>query len=661
MILPALAVCRKYLFAAFLFFIAVIPAKAQLSTAKLFGDHMVLQRNQPIAVWGWARKNARVNILFNGHQTNVNADAQGYWKATLQPMKEGGPHVMDITSGKAYLHYKDIMIGEVWICSGQSNMEFTLHSAEGYQAEQKVADQQPIRQFLVAKKMSAAPEKDVAGGEWIKASPESIGNFTAVGYYFAKQLAAQLHVTVGLVHSSWGGTQAECWISKPTLLNSPEFSAIARRQPDNMADIEKQAEKQIRAYSYKNQPEVMYTAAQLSTQPSSFFNAWNMGTSGTWMWQGKWTAFRGAAFMQRTLVLDTLQSTAPSTLKLGQTDADMELYINGKSIFKGALPKGKPIALPAGTWHSGDNSLLLELLSGQKDPSFFGVGLLGDGNDIQVQFADTTVRLDNNWHLMADWTQPHHMELMPNNTVSTLYNGMIHPLVPLSIAGVIWYQGESNAGRAYQYRTVLPMMITDWRNQWKTDFPFLIMQLPSYGPMQNSNEGSTWAELREAETTTLKLPHTAMTVSIDLGDPNNLHPTRKGPFGLRMAGTALNAVYHLPGYDPSPLFSAADFQSGYATVSFNAVGDGLVVKDKYGYLKGFELAGADHKFYYAQAEITGNKVKVWCSQVPQPVAVRYAWSDSPIEANLFIKAGVPVAPFRSDNWKGITETSKLEE
>lgn len=647
---------------AVLLLLSIHQANAQLTTSNLFSNHMVLQRNQQVAIWGWYKKNGKVAVNFNGQNVSTKADKQGYWKAMLQPMKEGGPYVMDIMAGNEHIHYNDVMLGEVWICSGQSNMEFAMRTADTYQAEQKVADQQPVRQLFVNKRLSIQPEQNVVGGPWVKASSNTLGDFTAVGYYFAKQLAAQLHVTVGLVNSTWGGTQAESWISKPALLSSPELKPIAEKQPDNLQAVEKRVEQQIRAYAYKNQPETSYTISQLAAEPASFFNNWQAGSVGAWMWQGKWTAYRGAGFMQRTIKLDSMHAHIASTLHLGQTDADMELYINGKLIFKGALPKGQPIQVPDGTWSNGENSLVLELLSQQKDPAWFGLGLLGDANDINLRFADTTISMaDNKWHMMPDWSKPYHIELMPNNTVATLYNGMIHPLIPLSIAGVAWYQGESNVGRAYQYQTVLPLLIKDWRHQWKTTFPFLIMQLPSYGPMQNSNEGSQWAELREAQATALKLPNTAMTVTIDLGDPNNLHPTHKVSFGYRMAGTALNYVYHLPGYYLSPMFSGATFSPGYAVVSFNQTGNGLTVKDKYGYLKGFELAGADHKFYYAKVEVTGGQVKVWCKDVPQPVAVRYAWSDSPVDANLFIKAGLPVAPFRSDNWPGITINSKLTE
>lgn len=639
---------------------AMLQAQAQLKASKIFGDHMVLQRGQNVAVWGWAKPKSKISIRFNGQTAGTKADEQGNWKIMLKPMPAGGPYVMDITSGKEHLQYSDVMLGEVWICSGQSNMEFVLKNADGYKAEQKVADKTPVRQFLVPQTMSLKPEKDLSGGEWINAAPNTIGNFTAVGYFFAKRLAAQLHVTVGIIHTSWGGTQAEDWISKESLLTSPEMKDAITKQPDDWDQIKARVDTSIRNYAYNNKPVTLYTAQQLAAEPASFFDSWKNGGVGAWKWQGKWSAFNGDGFMERKITLDSTHAKLPSTLRLGQTDADAELYINGKAVFKGALPIGQPFELPAGTWQAGDNSLLLELLSNQKSTPWFGMGINGDVRDVNLRFADTTVNLaDGRWKLMADFSKSYHLELMPNNTISTLYNTMINPLTQLTIAGATWYQGESNAGRAFQYRAILPLLINDWRSHWKTDFPFYIVQLPSFGPNQNSNTGSTWAELREAETMTLKLPNTGMAVTIDTSDPNNLHPTTKSAVGVRLADAALKAVYHLPGIAKSPEFSSADFSNGYATVSFTNADSGLVIKDKYGYLKGFELAGADHKFYYAQAQIVDGKVKVWSSMVPQPVAVRYAWSDSPVDANLYNKEGLPAGPFRSDSWTGITEKNKF--
>ena len=496
----------------------------------------------------------------------------------------------------------------------------------------------------------------------MKADTGTVGDFTAVGYFFAKQLAAQLHVTVGLVYTNWGGTLAEDWISKDALLKSTELGPAASALPTTWDGLNARLDKNIKAYSYGKNPITNYTAEQLASAPASFFTGWPKGNApGSWEWMGYYS-YRGAGFMQRSINLDISYTKRGSTLSLGQTDADLVMYINGKQVKSGAFSGSYQLALPAGTWKAGENNLLIELLSKQKNPDWFGTGITGAGNDLYIRFADTSINLaDNNWRAMPDLAKPYHFDYLPNNTAYMLYNSMVNPLIPYAMAGVIWYQGESNVNNAYQYRTTFPLLITDWRSRWKKDFPFLFVQISSFGGFQDSNIGSSWAELREAQAMTLQLPNTGMAVTTDIGDPYNIHPRDKADVGLRLADKALTMTYHLPGFTESPFFKSADFSGGYATVTFTNADHGLIAKDKYGYPKGFELAGADHKFYYAQASIIdGNKVKVWCPQVGQPVAVRYAWTDAPVDANLFNVEGFPVGPFRSDNWKGITEGKKFE-
>ncbi|MBB3056791.1 sialate O-acetylesterase [Mucilaginibacter gotjawali] len=636
---------------------------AQVTPSGIFSDHMVLQRGQDIPVWGRAATKTKVKVTIDGQSASATANEKGAWKTILKPMIAGGPYVMTISSGKETLVYHDVMVGEVWICSGQSNMEFQLRNALGYNFEQKNAPSQTIRQFRVTDKMSLQPETDIKEGNWVKADTNTVGDFTAVGYFFAKQLSKQLNVTVGLIYSNWGGTLAEDWISKEAMLNSPELGEAAKNIPDTWDGVKQRIDKQLKDWAYNKKQVTNYSAEQLAGEPAAFFGDWQKASApASWEWTGKLYSYRGEGFMQHTVKLDSSYVARHSVLSLGQTDADLELYVNGKLIKKGASSGNFQLDLPAGTWKPGDNSVLINLQSRQKNPSWFGMGLTGGANDLYVRFADTTINLaDNNWYVMPDLSKPYHFDFLPNNTAFSLYNAMISPLIPYAIAGVIWYQGESNADKAFQYRTTFPLLITDWRSKWNRDFPFLFVQLSSFGGMQNSNIGSNWAELREAQTMTLQLPNTGMAVTTDIGDALNIHPRDKADVGLRLASKALTMVYHLQGFAESPLYTSADFSAGYAIVNFKNAVNGLMAKDKYGYIKGFELAGADHKFYYAQAGIIdGGKVKVWCSQVPKPVAVRYAWTDAPIEANLYNMEGFPVGPFRSDSWKGTTEGKKFE-
>ncbi|MBS1527414.1 MAG: sialate O-acetylesterase, partial [Bacteroidetes bacterium] len=439
-------------------------SKAQLKTARIFGDHMVLQRNQPVPVWGTAGRNRKVTLRFNGQKINTLADGDGNWRVVLRPMKEGGPYMMTIVSGNEKISYGDIMMGEVWLCSGQSNMEFILQNALGYKTELKNAKDEPIRQYLVPKRMSLKPDKDLEGGQWQKADTNTIGDFTAVGYFFAKKLAQQLHVTIGLIHSSWGGTQAECWISREAMLTDPALSPAVKRVPATWDGVKLLVDSIIKAYAYKNGPVTFFKAGELAAEPVSYFDNWQKGGIGAWEWQGRWASYRGSVFMQRTVKLDSTYAHTASQLQLGQTDADMLLYINGKPVTPGNEQNNFICKLPPGTWKGGNNSIVLELLSQQKNPSWFGVGIYGQNNTVYAGFPDTTINLsDNNWRMMPDLSKSYHFDFSPNNTMATLYNGMIAPFVPYAIAGVIWYQGEANAGNAYEYRTTFPLLINDWR------------------------------------------------------------------------------------------------------------------------------------------------------------------------------------------------------
>jgi sialate O-acetylesterase len=651
------------LFIATLFLLSsFLTGRAQLVAAKIFGDHMVLQRNQQIPVWGWAEKNKRVTIVFNGQDVTAKADDLGNWKIMLQPMTEGGPYTMEIFSGTGKLIFHDVMMGEVWICSGQSNMEFQLKNALGYKFEQQNAPSEPIRQFQVPDKISLEPLKDISGGQWIKADTNTVGNFTAVGYFFAKQLAEKLHVTVGLIYSNWGGTMVEDWISKDALLKSPELGAATAALPTTFDGLSVRLDKKLRDYSYGKNPVTNYTADQLAAEPSAFFGNWPKGNApGSWEWMGFYS-YRGAGFMQRTVKIDSVEAKNTSLLSLGITDGDLLLYINGKQVKPTSFSANHQVQLPPGTWQAGDNNLFIELLSAQKNPSWYGLGLNSAGNDLFVHFVDTTINLaDNNWRALPDLAKPYHFDYLPNNTAYLLYNSMVNPLIPYAMAGVIWYQGESNTNTAYQYRAAFPLLITDWRSRWGRDFPFLFVQISSFGGFQESNIGSNWAELREAQTMALQLPNTGMAVTSDIGEALNIHPRDKADVGLRLADKALTMVYNQTGFTESPEYKSSDFSNGAATVTFKYADRGLMAKDKFGYIKGFELAGADHKFFYAQAQIIdGNKVKVWCDKVPQPVAVRYGWTDAPLDANLFNTEGFPVNSFRSDNWKGLTDDKKFE-
>jgi sialate O-acetylesterase len=310
-------------------------------------------------------------------------------------------------------------------------------------------------------------------------------------------------------------------------------------------------------------------------------------------------------------------------------------------------------------WKRGENRIVVKM-NRVIEPAWFGLGLTGSADDVFVATRTEKIPLGDGWKLMPSFAERREYAHSSNNVGTAIYNGMIAPLVPFAMRGVLWYQGETNAGRSFQYRKTFPLMINDWRKKWNDEFYFYFVQLSSYGANQSSNEGSGWAELREAQAMTLSLPKTGMAVTTDIGNALDIHPTNKQDVARRLAANALKQTYGMEIPYSSPLFDSVKFENGKAFVSFKFADGGLTAKDKFGYVRGFEIAGADRKFYYAKAEISGSKVVVSSERVENPVAVRYGWSDAPVDANLYNSAGFPAAPFRTDNWRGVTEGNKFQ-
>ncbi len=636
-------------------------AFAQLKLARLFSDHVVLQRQKTIPVWGWATPNESVKVSLANQSQSAKADASGKWMVRFSPMEAGGPHQLTVSAKSDNLAIKDILIGEVWLCSGQSNMEWRVSQANNYIEEKKNADYPQIRHFFVDHEVTMTPQADLKSGEWKICSPETFGNFTAVGFFFARELYQKLNIPVGLLHSSWGGSQIEGWISKEAMLTNDELKTYAQSLPDNWADADAIHDKKTRKVILGSESinptmddEKKYFEANYD------FSKWlNAGSPlGQWDWKGVWM-FRGNGYMARTIDMPADMAAKETTLGLGIQDSQNQVYINGTLVYEGAQNGIRKISIPANTWKSGNNQLMIKF-GNMVNPSWYGLGLMGSESDLFVSAGTDKISLANGWKIMPSFADKHEYVHSSNNLGTTIYNSMIAPLVPFAIRGALWYQGESNAGRAYQYRTSFPLMIKDWRKQWKDDFSFYFVQLSSYGDYQNSNQGSNWGELREAQTMTLSLPKTGMAVSTDVGNPKDIHPTNKQDVGHRLAVNALKFDYGQDVLHSGPMYESVKFEEGKAVLSFKHIGKGLMAKDKFGYLKGFEIAGEDKAFYYAKADIIGDKVVVYHPKGLKPIAVRYAWADAPEDANLFNIDGLPASPFRTDDWKGLTVGKKFE-
>lgn len=636
-------------------------AFAQLKLARLFSDHVVLQRQKTIPVWGWAAPNESVKVSLSNQSQSTKADASGKWIVRFSPMEAGGPYQLTASAKSGNLTINDILIGEVWLCSGQSNMEWRVAQANNYIQEKQNADYPKIRHFFVDHEVMMTPQADLKSGEWKVCSSETVGNFTAVGFFFARELYQKLNIPVGLLHSSWGGSQIEGWISRESMLTDNELKSYAQGLPDNWTDADKIHDGKTRknllgseSINPSIEDEKKYFEANYDF--SKWLSAGN--PLGQWDWKGVWM-FRGNGYMARIIDMPEDMAAKETTLGLGIQDAQNQIYVNGKLVYEGTEKGVRKISIPANTWKAGNNQLMIKF-GGMVNPSWYGLGLMGTENDLYLSAGTDKISLANGWKIMPSFADKHEYVHSSNNLGTTIYNSMIAPLVPFALRGALWYQGESNAGRAYQYRTSFPLMISDWRKQWKDDFSFYFVQLSSYGDYQNSNQGSNWAELREAQTMTLSLPKTGMAVTTDVGNPKDIHPTNKQDVGHRLAVNALKFDYGQEALPSGPMYESVKFEDGKAILSFKYTGKGLMVKDKFGYLKGFEIAGDDKAFFYAKADIVGDKVVVYHPKGVKPIAVRYAWADAPDDANLYNTDGLPASPFRTDDWKGLTVGKKFE-
>ncbi|GGM88065.1 9-O-acetylesterase [Dyadobacter beijingensis] len=644
-----------------LFVACAAPAFAQVKFARLFSDHVVLQRQKPIPVWGWAKPSEKVKVVLAGQSMEVKADAAGKWKVSFKPLEAGGPHTLQLTAKSGSAVVNDVLIGEVWLCSGQSNMEWPVSAAKNYEEERKNADYPQIRHFRVDHVVELEPQQDLKAGEWKIANEETVGGFTAVGFFFAREIYQKLKVPIGILHSSWGGSQIEGWISKEAMLGNDELRSYAQNMPKTWEEADLIMDKKLKKQLFKNasydptwedekkylSPEVDLTSWQKTADPI-----------GQWDWKGL-MGFRGKGYMAKEVNFPADLVSKPTTLSLAENDGPVEVYVNGKHVYQGAAKGPRKIEIPANTWKDGKNVLVVKTGNMVGAP-WFGPGLMGSASDLFIADDNRKISLAKDWYLMPAFAEKHEYAHLMNNVGTTIYNAMIVPLLPFAVRGMLWYQGESNASRAYQYRQSFPLMINDWRKLWNDEFSFYWVQLSSYGTDRDSNKGSNWAELREAQNLTLSLPKTGMAVSTDVGNPNDIHPTNKQDVAHRLATHALKNDYGQNIPYASPLYDQMQVDGAKAVISFKNAENGLTIKDRYGYLKGFEIAGDDKVFHYAKAEIQGNKVIVSSPNVSKPAAVRYAWSDAPEDANLYSTDGFPASAFRTDSWPGMTVNARFE-
>jgi sialate O-acetylesterase len=483
--------------AALLLLAAAQPAfvRANVKLPAIFGSHMVLQRDQKDRVWGWAEPGEDVTVEIVGQSKTAKAGPDGAWHVTLDPMPTGGPHTLTVR-GKNTVTLDDVLVGEVWICSGQSNMQWPVAAAKDADLEIPAAKYPNIRLITVPNVGTQEPQKDFRG-QWTTCRPETVGGFSAVGYFFGRQLQETLGIPIGLINDAWGGSACEAWVRRDRLAADPKYAPLLQSWDEREKNYEKAKSE-------------------------------------------------------------------------GKTVRNLEGQMRGNA--------------------------------------------------------------------------------RPGN----IYNGVLKPTIGYGIRGVIWYQGETNAGRAYQYRDLFPLMIQSWREEWgQGDFPFYWVQLADFMAESSNPRPSPWAELREAQTMTMsRLPNTGEAVIIDIGEGRDIHPRNKQDVGHRLARWALARDYGVKIAHQSPTYKSMKTQGNKIVITFDHVGRQLYTFDVQE-ARGFTIAGGDQKFVNAKARVNGNKVEVWSDEVSDPVAVRYAWADNPV-CNLYSSEGLPATPFRTDDWPGAT-------
>ena len=642
------------------------PAK-DISLLPLFTDNMVLQQKQDIPIWGTAEPGGKVVVTFNEQQKKTTVNDDGNWKVSLLPVPAGGPHQL-VISGVETQTINNVMVGEVWICSGQSNMEMPVYGGWGkvdnYEEEVVNANYSNIRLFTVEKAMANTEQDSFKSDGWKECSSETVPGFSAVAYFYGRHLHNNLDIPIGLIQTAWGGTIVEAWTSAASMKRIPEFAEKVK-----YIESDKTTNEEKLAAAKKNQAEwpdkIENLLIDKGTQNHGYQN--NDFNTDDWktmklprIWEELEINVDGVVWFSKNINVPASWQGEDLTLSLGRINDYDITWFNGKKVGRGTdVSESRNYKIPSSLVNKGQNRIVVQVL----DVGNVG-GIYGPAKDMKLTFKDKSISLVGNWKYKIDPIEIK-AKAMPKkldenvgpNRPTVLYNAMIKPLLPYGIKGAIWYQGESNAGRAYQYRNLFSTLIKDWRNVWgQGDFPFIFVQLANFMKVQPQPVEDSWAELREAQTMALGLPNTGMAVTIDIGDALDIHPTNKQDVGKRLALNALGEVYEKDIPFSGPLYKSMKVEGSKIRLQFSNTNAGLKIMGSKK-LKGFAIAGKDKKFVWATAKIEGNEVVVSSSKIKNPVAVRYAWAANPI-CNLYNGADLPASPFRTDDWKGITFARK---
>ncbi len=632
---------------------------ATVKLPKLVGDNMVLQREIKIPIWGWADVGEKVSVNFLGSKYQTKTGKDGKWKLELKAVPAGGPYEM-IIQGKNTISLRNILIGDVWIASGQSNMEWPLiANVNNYKKEIADANYPNIRLFMVQKAVASHPKEDVVSNGWVECSTETIPNFSAVAYFFGRDLQKEIKVPIGLISSNWGGTPAESWTDLESIKHFPRYRVEAENLSTNktdVADILSAYKNDLAIWSKTSGKDRGYqedgkTWADFDLDVSNWSS---MSLPGNWEQENILPNYDGIVWFRKEINLTNDEVSKSITLHLSKIDDEDITYFNGikigETIGHEAL---RTYVVPKNLLKAGRNVITIRV-----NDTGGGGGIYGNAEDLFMEIGSAQKTLAGNWNYKTavDATNmpKYPLSREPQYVPTTLYNAMIAPLIPYGIKGAIWYQGESNADRSFEYGTLFPDMIRGWRAKWGCDFPFLFVQLANFMHDKPTPSDYEWAELREAQTKALQLPNTAMALAIDIGNPDDIHPKNKQDVGKRLVLSALKVAYNKEVVFSGPQFKSLEIKGNEIIISFTNLGSGLELRDAYGYAKGFAIAGTDQKYVWAKGYQKDNTIVLYNDEIQSPVSVRYDWSNNP-DGNIYNKEGLPLLPFRTDNFKGITE------
>ncbi len=642
------------------------PAR-NISLNPLFTDNMVLQQKQEISIWGKADPGGEVVITLNEQQKKGIVDEAGNWRVNLSPVPAGGPYELGI-SGEDTIRIENVLVGEVWVCSGQSNMEMAVDASWGKvnNSKEEVANANypNIRLLMVDKVMADTLQDNFESDGWKVCSSATLPEFSAVAYFFGRHLQGELDVPIGLIESTWGGTVVEAWTSEKSLKRIPEFTDLV-----NELEIDESTDEEKAAAIKKKLDEWPDKIEQILKEKGTFDHGFQKPDYNTdnWetmklptTWEETGLEYDGVVWFSKQVSIPSSWKGEDMTLSLGKINDYDITWFNGKRVGRGTdVSDFRDYKIPAALVKDGDNKIVVQVL----DIGNVG-GLYGPAKKMKLVGKADSVPLTGNWKYKIDPIKVDKNKLPEKptrnsgaNRPTVLYNGMINPLLPYGIRGAIWYQGEGNADRAHQYRTLFGTLIKDWRNAWGIgDFPFLFVQLANFMDIKSQPADDAWAELREAQTMTLELPNIGMAVTIDIGDALDIHPKNKQDVGKRLALNALAKVYDKDIPYCGPMYKSMKIDANKIRLQFTHTDKGLKIEGSKT-LKGFAIAGEDKKFVWAEAKIDGDEIVAWNSNIKNPLAVRYAWASNPI-CNLYNGANLPASPFRTDDWEGLTYGKK---